>query len=703
MVVMEKTNPTKSSPFIVSNDMFSKEYWEGIVQCKELFVKKDISPLNSPYLRKEVAESWIRSKKYGVCPWGTYEDYRLTEEELEQAREQNKQLIEVAQPLISNYLELASRHGHSLELFDPSGVFLLGIHVNLSLDPVLAVVFNESTTGTTSHGLATYLKKPVQLIGPENYLDVWRNFICSAAPILNEENEVLGTLALIQDLGDRPWEKDPVKLHAHSLGWVSSLAVAIEKQLKLRNSYDSLSEVNKNLRKATETLKVTLEFIDEGVITIDPDGTIIRSNQEGSRIFNLNHDEMKGRKITDFLSPKSNLLDLVTKKKTVDYMEEYIVVGEEEKPYLVSVKPVKKQDTDELDFAILRFNHSDKINALVTSRSGATAKFSFDDIIGESVSMLKAKSLARRFAKSLDNVLLLGESGTGKELFAQAIHNSSRPGGPFIAVNCAAMPRNLIESELFGYESGAFTGAEKNGRPGKIELANGGTLFLDEIGDMPFELQAVILRVLQDKMVMRLGGKNYRQVNFRLITATNQNLQHLIQEKKFREDLYFRLSVLNIDIPPLRDRGYDIAILAEYFIKNYAEKMGLPVPTISDEAKEKILQYNWPGNVRQLENAIIYAVNLAEDNIIEVQHLPKELVERTEISPPSGSEAVAPPTNNVPSDTKGEELFSMEESEKMAIQKAMNRAGNNVAIASKLLGISKTTLYRKLKKHNIDF
>jgi len=702
MVVTEKAGLTKGTPFIVSQEMFSKEYWEGIARCKEQFVKKDINPLGNPFIRKEVAESWIRSKKYGVCPWSTYENFRLTEEELKQAREQNKQLIQVAQPLINNYLEMASKYGHSLELFDPSGVFLLGIHVNLSVEPVLAVVFNESTTGTTSHSLATYLKKPVQLIGPENYLDVWRNYICSAAPILNEENEVLGTLALIQDLGDRPWEKDPVKLHAHSLGWVSSLAVAIENQLKLQNSYDSLREVNKNLRKATETLKITLEFIDEGVVTIDPDGTIIRSNTEGSKIFNLNYEEIKGRKITDFLSPKSNLLSLVSNKKPVDFMEEYIVVGQEEKPYFVSVKPVKKQDSDELDCAVLRFNHSDKINALVTSRSGAVAKFSFDDIIGKSESMLKAKSLARRFAKSLDNVLLLGESGTGKELFAQAIHNSSRPGGPFIAVNCAAMPRNLIESELFGYESGAFTGAEKHGRPGKIELANGGTLFLDEIGDMPFELQAVILRVLQDKMVMRLGGKNYRQVNFRLITATNQNLQHLIQEKKFREDLYFRLSVLNIEIPPLRHRGYDIAILAEYFIKNYAGKMGLPVPVISDEAKEKILQYNWPGNVRQLENAIIYAVNLAEDGVIELHHLPKELLEKPEIPPSAGRDAV-PALSYVPSDNKVEDLFSMEESEKMAIQKAMNRAGNNVAIASKLLGISKTTLYRKLKKHNIDF
>jgi transcriptional regulator with PAS, ATPase and Fis domain len=473
--------------------------------------------------------------------------------------------------------------------------------------------------------------------------------------------------------------------------------------LKVQNSYDSLSEVNKKLRKATETLKVTLEFIDEGVITIDPDGTILRGNHEASRILNITYEEMIGTNIKAFLSPKSTLMNLVSNAKAVDYMEDYIVAEQREKLYIVSIKPVTRQWSNELDFAILSFNHSDKINALVNSRSGAIAKYSFDDIIGQSEIMGKAKSLANRFAKSRENVLLLGESGTGKELFAQAIHNHCRAGGPFIAVNCAAMPRNLVESELFGYESGAFTGAEKNGRPGKIELANGGTLFLDEIGDMPYELQAVILRVLQDKMVMRLGGKHYRQVNFRLITATNQNLRSLIREKKFREDLYFRLSVLNIDIPPLRNRGYDIAILAQHFIKHYAERIGLPVPTISSEAKEKILEYNWPGNVRQLENAVAYAVNLAEDGIINLHHLPVELLEKNEPAVMFGNPSAEETKLQAPPDTQVDEVFSLKDSEKIVIQKALARAGNSVAIASKLMGISKTTLYRKMKEHHIDY
>ncbi len=679
---------------IVTEKSFSDQtYWEEIARCKTQFVNNEEDPLLNPYLRKEVAESWIRSKNNGVFPWTSYSKYHLTEEEWRLLKEQNERLIQIAQPLISNYLGLASTNGHSLELFDPSGAFLLGIHINISSTPVLSIVFNESTTGTTAHGLATYHKKPFQLIGPENYLDVWQNMICSAAPILDEMGEVLGTLALVQDMGEKPWEKNRSNLHVHSLGWVSSLAEAIGNQIKIQNGYDVLNEVNNDLRKATETLKIILEFIDEGVITIEPNGRILSSNHEGSRILNVHHGKIRGRNIGEFLLPKSALMSYVAANKTVDYMEEYVVNGREEKQYLVSLRPVYKQGNDELDFAILRFNHSDKINALVNTRSGAVAKFRFEDIVGQSESMLKAKALARRFARTRENLLLLGESGTGKELFAQALHNSHRPGGPFIAVNCAAMPRNLIESELFGYESGSFTGAEKNGRPGKIELANGGTLFLDEIGDMPIELQAVLLRVLQDKMVMRLGGRNYRQVDFRLITATNQDLKLLAQEKKFREDLYFRLSVLNIEIPPLRSRGFDIAILAEHFIENYAKRVGLPAAVISPEAKRRILEYNWPGNVRQLENAMIYAVNLAEDGRIMLSHLPKELFEkRTALPMVSEREC-----DNL------EELFSMKDLEKVTIKKALERSGNSVAIASDLLGISKTTLYRKLKEHNIHY
>lgn len=597
--------------------VLTQEYWEGVALCKEQFVKYGKDPRRNSFMKREVAESWIRSKQFGVLPDSRFQEYKLQDEELMQIKEENKLLIDVASPLINNFLELATTSGHSLELFDINGVFLSGIHIKISPTPVLSVIWNESTTGTTAHGLAMHHNKLFQLCGPENYLDVLQYTIGTAAPICDENGQVIGALGLVHDLGPKPWEQNLRRLYTLSLGWVSSLTAAIENQMKLQKNHNHLREVNSNLNEAKEMLRVTLEFIDEGVMTIDADGMIMRRNREGSRLLNLDHHDKNPKNLKDFLTSRSSLKEVIASKKNVDFMEEFLKVGKEEKSFVMSIRPVLKPDTDKLNVAILRFNHSDKINALVNSRSGAVARFNFEDIVGESEAIKRAKKLACRFAESRENILLLGESGTGKELFAQAIHNQYRASGPFIAVNCAAMPRNLIESELFGYESGSFTGAEKNGRPGKIELANGGTLFLDEIGDMPYELQAVLLRVLQDKMVMRIGGRHYRQVQFRLITATNRNLYQMVQERKFREDLYFRLSVLNIEIPPLRERGFDIAILADYFSKNYAQRMGWAIPQISSNAIQKILEFSWPGNVRQLENAIIYAVNLAEDKMIE--------------------------------------------------------------------------------------
>lgn len=682
------------------SDILTKEYWEEVVRSKELFLKLGENPRKNHFVRPEVAESWIRSRELGQKPSDSYADCCLEESEFQQVQKMNALFIEVATPLMYNFMELATASGYTLELFDKNGAFLIGSHQPWTKYDVRNYVWNEGTSGATGHVLAMYHKKPFQLIGPEHYLDVLINVISSAAPILDENNEVIGALALVQEIGSRkPWEQNLHNLQSHALGWIGSLAAAIESQIMLNKSNYSLSSVNSSLSKANQLLGVTLEYIDEGIVTIEPDGTIVRMNHEGARILRIS-DLEQGHNITEYLSKKSSLMDTLNSKKNVDYIEEVIKNDQSEQHYLVSIRLVMNTKSTDVELAILRFSHPDKINALVASRSGASAKFNLEDIIGESESLHRAKKLAHRFARTKENILLLGESGTGKELFAQSIHSQYRPEGPFVAINCAAMPRNLIESELFGYESGAFTGAEKNGRPGKIELANGGTLFLDEIGDMPYELQSVLLRVLQDKQVMRLGGKRYIQVDFRLIAATNQNLLQVVQAKSFREDLYFRLSVLNIEIPPLRDRGYDINILAEYFVKQYARRMGWTVPVISTAARKKILEYNWPGNVRQLENAIIYAVNLAEDGIIDLHHLPNDVLSNYELVKTD----IAVSQNTVQKSSKEpKDIFSMKDSEKNVIQKALLRAGNSVAVAAKLLGISKTTLYRKLKEHDITF
>jgi transcriptional regulator with PAS, ATPase and Fis domain len=320
---------------------------------------------------------------------------------------------------------------------------------------------------------------------------------------------------------------------------------------------------------------------------------------------------------------------------------------------------------------------------------GLKTGYHFSSIIGDSDPMVQARKLAGRFAESSANILLIGESGTGKELFAQAIHNLSRPTGPFMVLNCAAVPKNLIESELFGYDGGAFTGAKKSGSRGKIELAEGGTLFLDEIGDMPLETQAVLLRVLESKQVMRVGGQKYRSVDFRLIAATNKDLQLMVNDGLFRLDLYYRLSVLIVNIPPLRQRERDIITLAQFFLKKHCDNNRI-IPDIDKDTQLKLMKYHWPGNVRQLENAMIYALHVCYNDVILPEHLPDEINKRNIVQHAEARQSLLKLDRQ-------HRVESIKEVEENAIKNTLSKTGNNIALTADLLGISKSTLYRKAK------
>lgn len=685
-------------PLEHATEKFFDKKWSGSIrECKLEYLKSGKDPRLNPFLRKEIAESWIQSRNIGISP-DDYSVYSyLSESELIEIQERNRLLIEVAKPLIDNFLDLAVSSGCKLQLYDNDCYFIAGNRLDTDEPPSGRIVRDLSTT---AHKLSILYKKPFQTIGPEHYLTKLQDNICTSAPIFNEDGEVIGTLALIQKMVGDPLNLTILK--AHSLGWISSLAIAIGSQYILQQN-------NNNLHKTNQILEATFELFDEGIVTLDPDGTIIGANREGCRILSLDSSKINSSKknnlynMFDYLPNRSSVLKILENKSLIhkkhSFIEEYISVNKKEKRYIISVIPVLKPDSSGPECIMLRLNHSEKINALVTSRSGASAKIEFKDIIGQSHVLAQTKDQARRFAEAKENILLLGESGTGKELFAQAIHNYSRPNGPFIAVNCAAMPRTLIESELFGYESGAFTGAEKNGRPGKIELANGGTLFLDEIGDMPYELQAVLLRVLQNKEVMRLGAKRSQKVDFRLIAATNKPLSRLVEEKLFREDLYFRLSVLTINIPRLAERGDDKFILADNFIEQYARRMGFNTPVLSPEAREVILGYNWPGNVRELENAIIFALNMSDHKMIGIQHLPATIpLYKINFEAPMPNYTVKPLTNSQVKD-----LSSIKDIEKTLIEEAIAKTGSRMAKAAKLLGVSKATLYRKAKKYNIPY
>ncbi len=328
------------------------------------------------------------------------------------------------------------------------------------------------------------------------------------------------------------------------------------------------------------------------------------------------------------------------------------------------------------------FREIKRVHKMINQMVGAQATFTFRDFIGNSSRLRETLMMAKISANSSSTILIQGESGTGKEVLAQAIHNASDHGnGPFVAVNCAAIPRELIESELFGYEEGAFTGARRGGRPGKFELASGGTIFLDEIGDMPLDMQVKLLRVTQERRVVRVGGQHYIDVDVRIMAATNRDLSKAVADGSFRADLYYRLNVLPILIPPLHQRPEDIPLLAAHILRKLSQKVKRKTIEITPEAMRVLANYSWPGNVRELENVLERCIHFLEGDLLKLTDLPASVYGETKPHKPV-------------TDTR-----SLVEVERQMVVEALQLAGGNVSRAARQLGVSRTTLYNKLRKY----
>lgn len=403
--------------------------------------------------------------------------------------------------------------------------------------------------------------------------------------------------------------------------------------------------------------------IKEAVIAVDNTGLVTMINMSAETLYGFSKKEVL-RKPLELYLPNSPLVKLIKGIKLDD--------NERKKVNTISLDGQiigACEIQDNFDGSILKNKMRIPLNY-----------FSFEDIIGISTIMQSVKEIASKISKSESSVLIRGESGTGKELFAQAIHtNSKRSKGPFRAINCAAIPENLLESELFGYEEGAFTGANRKGKPGKFELTDGGTLFLDEIGDIPLHLQAKMLRVLETRLIERVGGNDIIPINVRLITATNRNLEEMIANGTFREDLYYRINVIPLNIPPLRDREEDILVLAKRFITKYNELLGKKIIGLSKEVENLFEIYSWPGNVRELENCIEYAVNFESGSKITINNIPEKII---------GKNAAA-----------GQGIrLTLKEIEDRYIKSVMAQFPEDKAQAAEILGIDVSTLYRKIKK-----
>jgi transcriptional regulator with PAS, ATPase and Fis domain len=429
-------------------------------------------------------------------------------------------------------------------------------------------------------------------------------------------------------------------------------------------------------------MEAIIDSIDSGVMAIDKNGVINQINNQGRRI--LQWDEpLEGQPLSTILGGQLDLGRMMRPGFELIDREMFIRAPTRNIHLLCTAKPIFDR-ADKMQGIIIVFNEIHRIRKLVNEMAGTHARFTFEDIIGVSSAIQEAKKMAMIAALGNSTVLLLGETGTGKELFAQSIHNhSERRGHPFLAINCGAVPRELLESELFGYTEGAFTGASKGGRPGKFELANGGTVLLDEIGDMPTDMQVKLLRVLQTGEVYRIGGHKSLSVDVRIIAATNSKLQEKVEQRNFREDLFYRLNVFPIIIPPLRERADDIFPLSRHFLSRCSRSLKKSVMPLSAAAEQALLTYHWPGNIRELENVVERSVNMAATDQIEPENLGLPAGRRGNVLKAPGQARLT-------------------EVEKETITDIIAEAGYNLSKAARTLGISRATLYNKMKKYGLS-
>lgn len=493
---------------------------------------------------------------------------------------------------------------------------------------------------------------------------------------LKVENTVVGGLSIVAFNQE---QKNRILSNTRFFQFIEQLSDLISGKLEAEQSAMKLENfLEKNI--------AILNAVHDGVIAIDQNGIIEQLNHSAAVFFHIDSEQYIGKNI-DQLLPKSIINEISSENKHFVDKEIGISVNNKTHYVFLTSHPVNRHTLS--GGVVLSFKSSKEVTSLAHNINlSGTQPITFDNIIGQSTSIKSVKELSKRVAIGDSTVLIRGESGTGKEMFARAIHDESlRSKGPFIAVNCAAIPEPLLESELFGYVEGAFTGARRGGKPGKCELAAGGTLFLDEVGDIPLFLQSKFLRMLQERTIERVGGTKTIPIDVRIIAATHQNLEAMIENKEFREDLYYRINVIPVTLPPLRERREDIYSIGKHFLRKYSIRMGKNINDISPDTVDALISYSWPGNLRELENSIEYAVNVETTNNITLGSLPNRIK--------AGIEAAVLEKENPRkiNDT-------IRDVELNEITTAINIFGWTTAgkqEAADHLGISLATLYRRLK------
>lgn len=520
----------------------------------------------------------------------------------------------------------------------------------------------------------------------------------------------LKVITLKEDWHDQSYhiEKKLIEVKEQNYHWVvgDNISVKIAKQLGM-NAYlirsgkealaqsileaERVAKVKKQEIEKTKRIESIINFAYEGIISVDQKGVIDTFNPWAEEIFEKKAYKVIGKNIKEIL-PAMDLLKTIHK----GHREEDKVWTIGDKKIVANVIPIKiNNEVVRVIATFHRVSQIQKMEQRIREKlylKGHVAENTFEDIIGQSPAIEKAKEEAENYAQVDSPLLIYGETGTGKELFAQAIHNASpRKDNPFVAFNCAAIPENLLESELFGYVEGAFTGAKKGGKMGLFEQAHKGTIFLDEIGEISLDIQARLLRVLQERKIRRIGDDKLTPINVRIIVSSNKDLYRLVEKKKFREDLYYRVNVLDLNLPPMRQRREDVPLLVKFFIKKYRQKLKKAVEGISKEGIQILENYTWPGNIRQLENIVERLMVRTKEDYFGASLI------REVMNPLPRNKLGLNRVDFFKSDMSIPLMGNLEEIERNIIERVIQEEKGNKTVAAKRLGIGRTTLWRKLK------
>ena len=613
-----------------------------------------------------IKESWERCRAFGVDREHG-KGKRVSEPEMDQIFKKNEGLMSVAIPLMKRMYQVVKGSGFSVMLTDGNGYVLETIGDEdimkkaEELNFLKGAIWTEEAVGTNAIGTAIHIDQPLQTIGTQHYCKTQHSWTCSAAPIHDEKGNVIGCIDMSGESG---------KAHIHTLGMVITAAYSIESQMEIIRS--------------NTLINATFSSINDGMIILDENMKISRLNEQACEILGYSSQELT-KKDMNLITKDRELKSEISAIDEYYQNLDYAIYTRDGKMIKCIIKAVPVKSSGKSMGTVITFKPSSQINKIVNKVAGYKAVYRFRDIVTNDRKMKETISYARKIADTDCSVMITGESGTGKELFAQAIHNHSyRAEEPFLAINCALIPGELIESELFGYEKGAFTGADKSGRPGKFEIADGGTVFLDEIGEMPLEMQSKLLRFLDNKKINRIGASYEKTVDVRIIAATNRDLLEEISKNNFRLDLYYRLSVMNIEIIKLDDRKEDIELLARHFTEKLNEAHDKK-KTLSSWYIDSLKSRSWKGNVRELQNVVFRDYYLCESDELTV----------------SSDESIIKAGEPEKQQSATREIIDIEQVEAENIITVLSRCDWDVQRAAEIFGMSRATLYRKMKKYEI--